>query len=144
MLHLKPSSVLQCFTESLHILWEQSTVYPALIEHVRHASFRKELPSPLLSCIAWSHISGTPLKIHTHTDVGQHRHACTLQQHSTAQSIFGTFFHLFLVQWETHILSRLSQGSIVMCIFFRKCGMLQWSGSSLCGRRMSWRCWCGW
>ena len=53
--------------------WLHSAVYSALIEHARHASFRKVLISPLLSCVVWVMSLGLLLiSTHTHTHVPAH------------------------------------------------------------------------
>lgn len=53
----------------------QSAAYTALIHYVRHASFRKVLVLPLLSCIVWGQVSGVSLNIHTH--MGLHTRSAT-------------------------------------------------------------------
>lgn len=127
-------------TESVSCV--QSAVYPALIEHVRHASFRKVLVSPLLSCFVWGHVSGASVNIHTRGPAHTFRHVHSPEQYRPFQH--GVSFYRFLFTWRhTSCWDHLG-GTEWWCTLFRKCGTLQWSRSSLCGRRKRlWQCWCG-
>lgn len=57
----------------------QSAVYTEPIEHVRHASFRKVLVSPLLSCIVRGAVSGVCLNTHPHMGLHTHSGVLSLQ-----------------------------------------------------------------
>lgn len=79
----------------------QSSAYNALIDHVRYASFRKVLISPLLSCMIWGQVLGVSFNIHSHMGLYTHSAVCR----STAKN--GPFqlgtalpFIVFLFTWK--------------------------------------------